>query len=329
MSLSAKAEAYIQEALGVGCQLSPAQLPQLPYFLQDAYEFFQASLLGLPCLFFLPKVPDEPTGMLEKHCQQLEKAVPDAGVIYLAETMPAHLRQRLARHRINFMVPGNQLHIPVLGVSLREYYRQKRVQRKPEAALSPTAQLMVLWALLKEPLEGWNCAQMAERLGCSRMSAARACDELAAFPWTKVEKMGRNEKRLTFLIRGKALWEVAQDKMQSPVRKVRWVRERRQLLQGISAGESALAHYTLLGEPENPVVAVAAEEWRRLCGEWHLEEIDHEAPNSIQVQTWRYSPAVFAEGGNTDRLSLYLSLVNEVDPRICKARETLLEEITW
>ena len=117
--------------------------------------------------------------------------------------------------------------------------------------------------------------------------------------------------------------------MQNPVRKVRWVLDRHDDLPAVMAGESALAKYTLMSEPQYPVYAMAASDWKGIRKTLQLKELTYPEPGCIALQTWRYGPDLLAEGHYVDRLSLFLSLRQESDPRIKIAADELLEQISW
>lgn len=219
--------------------------------------------------------------------------------------------------------------LPVLGIDLREHFRKLRAGQKTELSLTPTAQLVVLWTLLNEGIEGINSAQMAERLNCSRAAAARAYDELARFDWANIEKPRGNQKTLVIEPEGQSLWQLVKEHLQNPVRKVRWVLNRHDTLPAIVAGETALAKYTLMSEPRYPVFAIAANEWKGVQKTLQLDELIYPEPGCFALQTWRYSPDILAEDGCVDRLSLFLSLRQETDPRIRIAADELLEQMTW
>jgi len=100
-------------------------------------------------------------------------------------------------------------------------------------------------------------------------------------------------------------------------------------LPAVVAGESALAKYTLMSEPRYPVYAIAANEWKGIQKTLQLDELTYPEPGCFALQTWRYSPDLLAEDHCVDRLSLFLSLRQESDPRIRIASDELLEQIPW
>lgn len=329
MNISAKTIGYVKDVLGIEFIMEPYELLGLPFYLQDGYDFYEAELLSGRCLLMQPRDQDDSPAMIEKHCQTVRKMWDKGEVVYVAEAIAPHNRKRLIQHKVSFIIPGNQLYLPVFGVALREHFRKFRHHTKNEAALSPTAQLTVLWSLLKEPVHGINSAQMAERLNCSRMAVARAYDELSSFELASIEKSSGNQKILSIEAEQASLWQAAHKFLKTPVRKARWVKGNGEALRAPLAGESALAELTLMSEPNYVAYAITAGEWKGAQRSLQLKELKHPEPGCFQLQTWHYNPDLFAEGGIVDRLSLYLSLQNQSDPRISLATEELLEQMQW
>ena len=210
MNILDKTITYVKEVLGLEFAPKPRQLMELPFYLQDGYDFYEAELLSEHCLLMRPKDQNTSPGMVEKHCRAVRKTWDQGEVVYLAETIVAHNRKRLMQYKVSFIIPGNQLYLPTLGLDLREYFRKFRHNSQNQTTLSPTAQLIVLWSILKEPVRGINSAKMAERLNCSRMAVARAYDELSGFEWASIDKSKGNQKVLAMHAEGIHLWQAAQ-----------------------------------------------------------------------------------------------------------------------
>jgi hypothetical protein len=180
------------------------------------------------------------------------------------------------------------------------------------------------------------------------MSITRALKDLAERDLASIQKVGR-EKHLVFNVSSLQLWQMAEPILQSPVRKRVWVwaTDIKKLMNAAEAriaGESALAHYTMLAEPPTEVIAVNAQEWPGVRKLLNIEELDggHSAlrsryasePDVIEVEQWGYSPgiitgnrAVGQEAPIVDPLSLWLSLRSSQDERIEMACEELIEHV--
>lgn len=70
------------------------------------------------------------------------------GTVYAAERLSFRERRALVEYKVPFVVPGNQLYLPDLGIYLREYLQRGAVGCKA-AALKPSAQAILICSLLE------------------------------------------------------------------------------------------------------------------------------------------------------------------------------------
>ncbi|MBX3562616.1 MAG: hypothetical protein KF780_12495 [Sphingomonas sp.] len=323
------AEAYVQSAFGLRLDLEPVAPRNLPHFLLDRYRLWQGNLLGQTVLLAAWKNWRPGMGFTAdflKHRELLRRELDVQLVVLLLEQAPAAIRRQMVERRIAFLSPGNQLYIPEALIDLRE--RGVRAVARPGDQITPTAQLVILAALLGEPLDEANLTALAERLHVAVMSMSRAADELEALQLAKAHFVGR-QRRLHLLFQGRDLWERVRDRLQSPVRKVRRVRGALVDQVAPRAGQSALAYHTMLAEPRIERRAIAAARWKELA-----PQLDDAAASAfdegvIELETWSYDPAVLARDGVVDPLSLYLSVRHDPDERVAQAAEQLLEPFGW
>ena len=69
--------------------------------------------------------------------------------------------------------------------------------------------------------------------------------------------------------------------------------------------------------------------WKELRERHRIMELPDQDPDANEIQVWSYPPALFAEQGTVDRLSLYLSLRTDHDERTESALEEMMEKIRW
>jgi DNA-binding MarR family transcriptional regulator len=327
-------KAYLQEVLGVieerdywGEPWTDAK--QLPFYLQNLYTFSQAEVLGKPCLLMICLASrGEPPAVVRKHWVAINDRY-HGDVIYVVESVSSYNRKRLIEQRVPFIVPGNQLYIPMLGIDLRERFKQSQ---KPEKQwLSAAAQVLVLREILDLESQALPGKELAELLGYSAMTLTRAIKELVDRELATAEMVGR-EKRLEFNHPKQELWQMAKPNLHNPIKKQVWVAKRglNELINGAEAkiaGESALAKLTMIADPNNLILAVNASEWPGIKKLMDIEERDEKDFDSTEIQLWRYSPASTATDELVDPLSLWLSLENSTDERIEMARDDLLEQV--
>lgn len=313
---------------------------RLPPFLSGTYIYRRASLFGRPCLLMLARAPEgETPAAVRKHWEAMNEYF-EGDVIYLVGAVSSWNRKRLIEHRVPFIVPGSQLYLPPLGVSLRE--RFGAVGQAGASTLGAPAQVIVLRQILRRDCFGRSAKSLARMLGYSPMSVTRAVRELTGRRLAEVESVGR-EKHLRFRLSGRALWEAARPALRDPAdRRVLVARRRGQsrpaAFGGHVAGESALSRYTDLADTGVGRRAIPVGRWPALAGEKDVHVLDNNARegggrfyedrDAIRLELWAYDPAAVVPGEPcVDPLSLWLSLAGCGDERVEAARETLLKRM--
>jgi len=318
---------YLETNLNIRVKVSASIKPQnYPFYLTQDYTFYDAEVLGHKYILQLAASPKEVTpSNLKKQWDTLRDLSDDVYPIYVTASMTAFNRKRLIQQKIPFVVPGNQMYLPDLGLDLREYFKK---ERQPRETLSPSAQHCLISLLLGANQDESNPSQLAKRLNYTVMTMSRAISELVSFKLGEEQNDGvlrqfwLNESRLS-------VWNHAQELLRDPISKVEWVKmidlEKWNLL---LAGESALSRLSDLNPPRIPCYAVGRTKWK----EMQKDEIlisEHPDPGDIQLQIWRYDPDITAQEGAVDPFSLYISLRSEKDERVQGALEALIGGHQW
>jgi len=325
--LARKFEKYLFENLGLSTHLTPwSKQKSLPYFLRDLYTMYECQLLSQPWLVMSARDGEEVTpATIRKHIEQLQKTWAHE-VLYLHPTLSSYNRKRLIEQKISFVVPGNQMYLPMFGVDLREHIRNARTVSPKK--FSPATQVVLLSILYNLPRDGVNPAQLAEKLSYTRMTMTRAFDEIEATGLADV-CMESRERVLRYEGERNHLWEKSLELMRTPVSKRIQVLMPHTNLPLIPAGESALARHSMLAEPPNPAYAMSSETWKAMQQAEDLRELKIHEPGSIEIEIWKYPPELFVRNGTVDPLSLYLSLKGTTDERVEIALDELLEKFPW
>jgi hypothetical protein len=247
-------------------------------------------------------------------------------VTYVTAALQSYERRRLIQQKVPFIVPGNQLYLPELGIDLREYFRQR--PRVREAQFSPSTQAILIRALLRAPWKpDWHPAVDAAALNYTTMTVSRAVRELTE---TNIAEL-RRERRERWLYLGDRpadLWERAKSFLRSPIKRIAWANPTPALLQAPVAGLSALAQCTMLAEPPWPIHAISSQQWHSATRAG-VERLPEPLPGAYQWQIWTYDPALAMGRKAVDPLSLTLSLQGEGDERVQLALDELKEQFPW
>lgn len=319
---------YLREALDIPPTFTHwGDAQKLPHAIRTAYDFGQMKLLGES--FISLSVQNEadlsPSGVA-KHSAWISDRLGQRAVL-LVSAMESFNRKRLIERKIPFIVPGNQLYIPDLGLDLREYF--KKPNPKP-SVLSTFAQLVLLAHLLRNPrINTWTATALAPIFGVSKMTLSRAIDDLENHNLVETRLEGR-DKMVFFTRDRKALWEMALPHLRSPVQKQVFL-ENTGLVLGPLSGLAALAQVSMLASPERQIRAITGKEWKALQTTTVLRLIPKASADlaPLELEIWKYDPKHLSENGMVDPLSLYLSLANTQDERVESALETLLEDVQW
>ena len=319
-------ERYLHDALGVSVKTTPwSGVGQLPPVLREKYRFAKAELLGLRALLVIDANPEEQSpATVRKHLDMLQSKQP-AELIYVRARVTAYNRKRLIEQKVPFIVPGNQMYLPMLAIDLREHFRRIREEAP---TFSPSTQVVVLHAMLRDAGQVLIPSEMAPLLGYSAMTMTRAFDELETAKLAEVTVRGR-ERCLRFIGDRREIWEKAQPFLRNPVSKRLFIRRINGAEGATHAGLTALAHYSMLAPPAYTTYALSREEWKTLRQQHKIIEVPVQDPDVSEIEVWWYSPARFAEHGMVDQLSLYLSLKADHDERTETALEEMMEKIEW
>ena len=317
-------EGYLTNVLQRGiCLRDWAEYEKLPVFLAHLYGFFETRIGQTPLLFMYAREGGHTPAEVMKHLGRAMEAF-DGMVVYAADRLTAGFRARLIAAGAAFAIPGNQLFIPQLATDLRERFRGAK-PGKPEK-LSPSAQLVLLFHLLKREKEGQlTPTDLMDRFHYSIMTVSRAFDELAAAELARIEKRGR-KKFLSFSAEGRMLIDKAKPLLISPERQVvsvRWMGETPDLP---LAGLHALARRSGLSPPSAPpVYAVTKRQMHKLltAGIADPTELDYESDGALGI--WRYDPRILSRGNVVDPLSLFAQFRDDPDERLSMAADQLLE----
>jgi len=323
------ARQYLQEALGVPTQEAKpwARADELPYFLRDAFRFSELALLGQSIVLAVPRSGQRHSLSEVRRWLDKVRAVSGQPVLYGTDTLASYERKRLIEQKVPFIVPGNQLYLPDLGLDLREYFR--RPAPAPEGSLSPAAQALLITALLRQPWQAeWQPSAMGCALGYSAMTLSRVIQELAGARLATPYTVGRS-RWLRMESAPRQIWDQAKPMLRTPVKRTVWVpREAAVCARPRLAGSSALARYSMLAESASPVYAVGPITWKAMIDSG-VRELPGPIASADEWQLWRYNPALVPDQATVDPLSLILSMENDADDRVQIALDALKEQLPW
>lgn len=322
---------YLKEVLGITPLVQPWQEAQeLPLFLRQGYTFFSAEILNTAVLLAIDKDRElrSPT-TISRQLQEVEKRC-SKPVVFVRDQLASFQRKRLIEQKTAFVIPGNQMYLPMLAIDLREHFRQLH---DVSPKLSPATQATVIHMVLRSQGEELNSKEVAGCLGYTKMTMSRTFNELENLELVEILYRGRERVLIPPQDR-RMLWTKAQPFLQSPIKSVHHVSRFDgvgSLIRNIGtiAGLSALARYSMLADSRAPVIAVKSKQWREQLESLPQVKMHSDDPDALSVEVWNYDPQLFSDNGVVDRLSLYLSLKHVADERVEMALEEMMERMPW
>ncbi|MHC4872882.1 MAG: hypothetical protein ACYTFY_13655 [Planctomycetota bacterium] len=321
-----KLRSYLFDTLGIEITLKVWKGNKtLPFFLRNSCVFYEANLLETTCLFVLDQRNEEQSpDSIRKQIEQVQNKHSGV-VVYTRDRITSYNRKRLIDRKISFVVPGNQMYLPVFGVDLREHF--KALAGKVDK-FTPSAQALVIYLLFNKCLTGVTPSQMAPVLGYSAMTMTRAFDELEN---AGIGVFSFNDRKRILTISekqgGQFFWEKALPFLSSPVKKEIYIEQLSGSLSANRAGLTALSNYSMLATPDKVVVAIDSADWKAKRGD--VDECPNIEQGAVKVELWKYNPDMFARENTVDPLSLYLSLRDDQDERVEAALEEMMEKMEW
>ena len=164
-----------------------------------------------------------------------------------------------------------------------------------------------------------------------RFDSVEMSDARAAYKLTEILiQNGQRSKVVHFELKGKELWDKAQNVFLSPVENLIYCDDIRLDAEYPVCGINALAHYTMLNPDREQMMMMTSKEYRAVKSADVMENPNIYDGNYI-IEVWKY-PVVSKMGDKSqwvDRLSLVLSLRDDDDPRVEKEVERIISEQKW
>lgn len=277
------------------------------------FIFYKVYMQNTPVVVLEPKPGVNVTPLqCSKISLRLSKSL-GCAIAFKFTKLEYYERIRLLQKNVYFITVDNNIHLPNLVLTSQT---PKKVAKK----LSRAAQYLILHHLQKDNLEDKSISEVAEIVPYSYVSVAKAVEVLEDLGLCECEKDSGRNKRLHFPKYGREYWDYVRRYLMSPVMKVSYC-DAILNMQCPKAGISALAEYSNLAPDNQKTVAVYAPDFKNLQFEG-LNDFD----GFIEVQVWKYRPIVL-EDGIVDKLSLYLSLDGDNDPRVEKEINNMIEGV--
>ena len=289
-----------------------------------SYRFYDGTYQGMPLLFVEPKKEVNPS---PRACAITGKRLTEAlglPAVFILAPGPTYERHRLADKGVFFVMSEEYAHLP--GIIALE----KTSNRKIAKVLTPVAQYLLLYHLQVGSLEGMSPRDIAPLLPYSYESVTLGVTCLEDVGLCQKIQNGQRSKVVHFELKGKELWDKAQNVLLSPVENLIYCDDIRLDAEYPVCGINALAHYTMLNPDREQMMMMTSKEYRAVKSADAMENPNIYDGNYI-IEVWKY-PVVSKIGEKNqwvDRLSLVLTLREDDDPRVEKEVERIISKQKW
>lgn len=289
---------------------SKDELKGLPVIYSFSYHFYDFSFRGSQMILLESvKEPSTPTAY-RKAADRIEERF-GRPVVFYFDNLVYYQRKRLVENGVYYICGERDVFLPMLLASQLK-------KKKASAKLSAAAQYLLMFHLQVESIDHRPIQELAKALPYSYISIAKAVQNLEELGLCRSGRDSVGNKSIEFGLSGKELWENAKPFMASPVKE-------RFYCTGLpdghfpASGISALSMYSHLATDSEQTVAAYAKDWKKE----QFENLNtFEGPYIVEF--WRY-PAAGTK--RVDKLSLYLTLENDPDPRVHKELELVFESV--
>lgn len=314
-----KAIGYINTLAGLELTPLPTlkeNIARLPIAISGSYNFVDVEFDDTRITLVEQTGSDESTPLhLTKH-QKILTDIFGHPVVFVLNVVPSYNLTRLTRARVNFIVPEKIIFIPSLLLVLRNI--KDTVKLLPDL-MPPVAQLIVLYHIEICNLNGCSTVNISEKTNLAYPTINVALRWLESHGF--VTMTGGKQKYVQFPSDCKTLWENVCPMMTSPVERILYTDIN--VDEFLTAGETAMGHYTMLAEPAKPVIAITKGVARQMA------DLFDKQFGSIKVEVWKYDPKLLSADKYVDSLSLYLSLRDSDDERVQMECDNLINDMKW
>ena len=317
-------ENWIKEILQIETRIIPFdRIDEIAFHLLKKYDISYLELDGRMNLLLVSRNENFSIKSILQEINQCN-AIIAIPVIYSYTKISLYQRKLLLRNHVPFIVKGNAIYLPFLGMFLSE--KTTSNAKRAKQILSPIAQLLFLY-LFYSSFSVVSFKQLAYEMKINKMSVSRAINELTTLKIVEVESVGR-AKMILIQSSRKMLLESALSFLQNPVLKVVYATSVPLNESFNLAGTKALSEYSMLNENKN-IIALSTPIYRSLKKEYEFMTEDSGENDIFEIEVWKYDPTLLARDGKVDLISMYLSLKDTKDERVRYELDKLWENKLW
>ena len=278
------------------------------------FNMMQFEFNGKVMLLLVAKGEVDYTNVQRRKISERIESVKHIPAVFYFDNLLTYERDRLVEQGVYFIVADKFAFVPTLIIN--------RLSTKSEIKelFYPSTQYILFYHLQIESLDGLSLKELEDKVPYKYKTIAKSIKQLEALGLVSLE--GSRNKKLVFELSGKELWDKASTNLIDPIKSIEYTSD--VFPEGDIGGISALSHYSML-VPEDVPTRVLTAEWVREH-KYSIPEL-HSFEDTQRIEIWKYPPS--GTSGYVDKLSLFLTLKDDNDPRVEKEIAIMMNKIKW
>lgn len=291
---------------------------QLPFYILNNFSIQKATINDISCLSLTPNEDLPNLSALKKQINVI-KDIEDLPVFLKLDSISNFRKKNLLDNRIAFILKDKMVYLPFMTTLITN--EQCKEDKKIEK-LTLTSQLLLIWILYQNK-DKYFISEALEILPVSNMTLTRAYRQLCATKLFKEHKDGRKIYLTTHLNKLDLFYKI-KEYLQSPIQKQGYILKSELSSDMTLSGETALSKYTFINSPKLKTYAIDKAKSKQI----KLQRDYYSSIDQVELQIWNYNPLLFSQDEkNIDKISLTISLLDNIDERIEMEIEQLLKNI--
>ena len=278
------------------------------------FKMMQFDFNGQVMLLLVAKGEMDYTNVQRRKISERIESIKHIPAVFYFDNLLTYERDRLVEQGVYFIVADKFAFVPTLIIN--------RLSTKSEIKelFYPSTQYILFYHLQIESLDGLSLKELEDKVPYKYKTIAKSIKQLEALGLVCLE--GSRNKKLVFELSGKELWDNVSTNLIDPIKSIEYTSD--VFTEGVIGGISALSHYSMLA-PEDVMTRVLTAEWVRE----HKASIPelHSFEDIQRIEIWKYPP--LGTSGYVDKLSLFLTLKDDKDPRVEKEIAIMMNKIKW
>ena len=278
------------------------------------FKMMQFDFNGQVMLLLVAKGEMDYTNVQRRKISERIESIKHIPAVFYFDNLLTYERDRLVEQGVYFIVADKFAFVPTLIIN--------RLSTKSEIKelFYPSTQYILLYHLQIESLDGLSLKELEDKVPYKYKTIAKSIKQLEALGLVRLE--GSRNKKLVFELSGKELWDNVSTNLIDPIKSIEYTSD--VFPEGDIGGISALSHYSMLA-PEDVPTRVLTAEWVREH-KYSIPEL-HSFEDTQRIEIWKYPPS--GTSGYVDKLSLFLTLKDDNDPRVEKEIAIMMNKIKW